>query len=363
MTGLAPNHVIDRPSLGGGSMRLEIVDPLSYPKWDALVATHPAANIFYTAGWARTLTEAYSFRPRYIVAINGGTLRGLLPLIETRSWLRGARGTSLPFTDECPPLVSSGVTSQALLDAAMQEGTASQWKHLELRGGQEVLKTLPQSALYYAHVLPLASSAECVFKNFQNSVQRAIRKAERSGITVEFSTHESALKEYYALHCRTRTKRGAPPQPYPFFLSLLNNVLSKDRGFIALAKFQGRPIAGAVFLQFAGKAIYKFAASDERHQGFRGANLVIWRSIQRLVFNEVTELNFGRTSLSNDGLRRFKLGWGSNEYFLCYARYCFERRAFVKIGDLAAGFRARAFSMLPVFLSRWIGRAVYAHLT
>jgi len=50
-------------------------------------------------------------------------------------------------------------------------------------------------------------------------------------------------------------------------------------------------------------------------------------------------------------LRRFKRNWGAEEYFVYHARYCFEQRRYVKTGDLAAGKQARAFALLPIFLS------------
>ena len=75
------------------------------------------------------------------------------------------------------------------------------------------------------------------------------------------------------------------------------------------------------------------------------------------------ELDFGKTSLSNEGLRRFKRNWGAEERLIRYARYDFRQSGFVKISDMAAGAQARLFAILPVFFSRWIGRAVYPHLS
>src|SRR5688500_7602448 len=81
---------------------LRIVDPLCEPNWDNLVESHPHSTFFHSAAWARVLSESYGFNCRYVVSAQGAKLHALLPLIEARSWLRGARGISLPFTDECP---------------------------------------------------------------------------------------------------------------------------------------------------------------------------------------------------------------------------------------------------------------------
>jgi hypothetical protein len=324
--------------------------------------THPEATFFHGAAWAKTLGDAYGFNCHYIAIFQHEKLCGLLPLMEACSWLRGKRGISLPFTDECPPLIFHDVTAEPLLDAAMEQGKLRGWKSLELRGGQELLRGLPESVSFYTHVLRLGSPAGELFETFDSSVRRAIRKAERCGVAVECRTDLDAVRTYYRLHCRTRTKHGAPPQPFGFFRSLWENALQKGRGFVALATCAQRPIAGALFLRFGRKAIYKFSASDERFQELRGPNLVIWQAVKKLVDEGAVELNFGRTSLSNEGLRRFKRYWNAEERIVHYARYCFQSRKFVKMADLAAGTQARIFALLPVFLSRWIGRAVYAHM-
>ena len=132
---------------------------------------------------------------------------------------------------------------------------------------------------------------------------------------------------------------------------------------MALARRNGKAVAGAVFFTFGSKAIYKFSASDDREQEFRGANLVLWRALQHLLRSGATELNFGKTSLSNEGLCRFKRSWGATEYLIRYARYSLPERKFVKMTDLSSGAQARIFALLPVCVSRWIGRAVYSHLS
>src|SRR5205085_8507099 len=101
----------------------------------------------------------------------------------------------------------------------------------------------------------------------------------------------------------------------------------------------------------------------ERFQELRGSNLVIWQSIRRLIDAGVMELDFGKTSHTNDGLRRFKRQWGAEERAIRYVRYDFARGEFTRINDLAAGGQAHIFALMPVFLSRWIGRAVYPHLS
>ena len=122
-----------------------------------------------------------------------------------------------------------------------------------------------------------------------------------------------------------------------------------------MARHGGRAVAGAVFLTFGRSAIYKYGASDLAHQHLRPNNLVMWESIRKLVEQQMDCLNLGRTSLSNEGLRRFKQGWGSSDYLMRYLKYDYQRRAFVSVADQAHGWHNAVFQRLPMALLRVTG--------
>ena len=153
-----------------------------------------------------------------------------------------------------------------------------------------------------------------------------------------------------------------PPQPFPFFASIQRHVLAHNHGWIVLARQGALPVAGAVFFHFGGRAIYKFGASDETQQQLRANNLVMWRAIQHYAREGAASLDFGRTSLSNAGLRKFKLGWGTQEEEIGYLRYDPKAAAFVTARDDAQGWHNRVFQALPLTLSRLAGSLLYRHI-
>jgi hypothetical protein len=175
-----------------------------------------------------------------------------------------------------------------------------------------------------------------------------------------FATLE-AVRAYYALHYRTRRRHGVPPQPWSFFAQLHRQAIAFGRGFVVLASHGNRRVAGAVFLHNQKHAVYKFGASDVEYQHVRPNNLTIWAGIQHLARLGVECLSLGRTSLSNDGLRRFKLGWGSAEQQVCYLKYDYGANDFTTAADGASGWSNPVFRRLPVLLSRLIGASLYRH--
>jgi Acetyltransferase (GNAT) domain len=337
------------------------VDPADCPDWDALVAAHPRGSIFHGSAWARTLQRSYDFRPVYFMAGETGGRSAMLPLMEVDSWLTGRRGVALPFTDDCEPLYSDPAAIRGLIQAATEFGRTRRWKSVEWRGGRELFEAAPASLAFYGHTLELEPDEDRMFARLDGSVRRAVRKAEKNGVTVEISQSLQAVKVFYSLQCRTRRKHGLPPQPFVFFQNVFEHVLSKKLGMIAMASWRERPIAASVYFQLGARAVYKYGASDEAFQDLRGANLVTWEAIKWHARRGATTLHLGRTSLGNEGLRRFKLGWGAAEQKIEYVKYDLRQGRCVTETDAATGWHNRVFRALPPRLSRLIGAALYRH--
>jgi CelD/BcsL family acetyltransferase involved in cellulose biosynthesis len=351
---------------------VQIVDPLAVANWDELVTVLPGHSFFHSSAWARTLEESYGYKPVYFAMVENGAIRALLPMMEVDSWLTGKRGVSLPFSDVCEVLPGEvgRVAPRApdydatLLEQAIQHGRENGWKYFEVRGAISDARGAgrPTSSEFFGHTLELSRDEEKIFGGFESSVRRAIRKAEKSGVKVEISRSLDGVKEFYALHCLTRQKHGTPPQPFSFFVNFHRNVIAHNLGFVVIARFEGRPVAASVFVHFGTKAIYKYGASDENFQNLRGANLVMWHAIQWYARAGFDRLDFGRTEKANEGLRRFKLGWGASEHLINYFKYDLRAQRFIAGKDGASLLRERVFKRIPIPIARMIGSVLYRHV-
>jgi len=337
------------------------VNPVGYPDWDSLLAAHPRHSFFHGAAWAATLQATYGFKPVYFTAGTAGGIVSILPLMEVDSWLTGRRGIALPYTDKCEPLVADPASMRNLIEAAMAFGRMRGWKSVEWRGGRELFAEAPASLAFYEHNLVLEPDADLMFARLDSSVRRAIRKAEKSGVTVMVSQSLEAMKVFYLLQCKSRRKHGLPPQPFIFFRNIFEQILSKNQGMIAIASSQQRPVAASVYLQMGTRAIYKFGASDDVFQHLRGPNLVMWEAMKWLSRHGATTLNLGRTSLANEGLRKFKLGWGATEEIIAYVKYDLRKHVFVTETDGTSGWYNRVFKVIPSEISRLAGALLYRH--
>jgi CelD/BcsL family acetyltransferase involved in cellulose biosynthesis len=340
-----------------------VVNPLEYPNWDTLLSSHRESSFFHGAAWARVLRATYGHRPKYFCEISDGRLQKLLPVMEVSSAITGCRGVSLPFSDYCAAFSEVG-SVEPLFDAALEYGRNRKWKYLECRhrsdnwSGESVA-----SVAFHGHVIELESGENALFKRLNGAVRRGIRKAENVGLRVDFSISVQAVREFFALHCMTRRRHGLPPQPFRFFDNIARYVLAEKHGFVATVWLGQKPLAASVFFHSGSEAIYKFGASDFAYQHLRPNNLVMWEAIKRCAANGFARLHLGRTSIGNDGLRQFKLGFGAREERIEYRKYDFKRRTFITSRDRAKSIFNRMFRVLPISFLRLAGEAIYPHLS
>jgi Acetyltransferase (GNAT) domain len=338
------------------------MNPLVDNEWDGAISMHPDATIFHSTAWARVLVDTYGHRPCYVQMSLNGNLLALVPMMEVQSVLTRPRGICLPFSDYCAPLTFSSFGHELVMQKLQQIARERGWSYFELRSHSITPVDVPASESYYGHFLDLRIGPEALILNFSSSVQRAVRKAQRSGLSVSIQSTPDAMAQFYKLHVRTRRRHGAPPQPRSFFINIQRHLIGAGFGFIVLVECQKDPIAAAMFFKLGRHAIYKFGASDERFQELRANNLAMSEGIKYLAEGGAETLHFGRTDKENDGLRRFKLSWGAIEEEISYARFEMANGSWKHSRDHRSPLRQHIFRALPASLNRLAGAIIYPHL-
>jgi len=339
---------------------LQIINPIEYSGWDELLLTNGNYSLFHIASWAKVLSESYNYRPLYFIEINNDKLTGLIPIMAIKSPLTGQRGVSLPFTDHCPIIGSDKNHLQDLLGKIIEYGRKAKWKTVEFRGGKKFLQGKIPFETYLTHSLDLMHPEQKILSNFRSSTKRNIKKAidkVQIGILNSFE----AVKEFYRLNCITRKDHGLPPQPFLFFGKLYEHIIATNKGLVILASFSSKVIAGAVYIYFKDKAIFKYGASDKAYQRLRPNNLIMWEAIKWCRQNGYRQFSFGRTEPDNEGLLQFKRGWGTREETIHYYKYDLSKDAFVKDSSKIINPHA-FFRKMPLPLLKLTGQIFYRHV-
>lgn len=345
-------------------MQIDVVNPIQSQGWDSLIASHEACSFFHSSSWARVLRDSYGFEPHYLILIKNGRLSCLLPVMGIGSYITGARGISLPFTDFCEPLLSDGIGFQEVLSRLVEYGKQVGWRFIELRGGGAGLAGTPTYVHYFGHVLDLSENEDTIFSSFRDNTKRNVRKAIANGVVIGVFNSLQGVREYYRLHCMTRREKGLPPPPFDLFRRIHEHILSKDKGMLILAYYEGKAISGGVYFHFGTEAVFKYGASDSTGRHLRGNNLVMWEAIKKYCHRGCKRLYFGRTDSSGMGLRRFKMGWGSKEYPINYYRYDIGKKKFISKNSNYGIINVfdKFLTRIPIPMLRMMGLLLYKHV-
>lgn len=286
---------------------------LSDPRWSAFVDSCPATLPFHRPVWAQLIAQCYGYRPFVLAVMDGdGSMLAGVPVLELGNRLIGRRWVSQPFTDYSPVL-SRRWPPHELVDALVHEVRRQPLDAFELHAA------LPEACHVYSrvdavhHTLALSPDPRALYTQFSRMHQGNIRRAERSSMQLRFGHSAYDLDVFYRLHAATRHRLGVPVQPRRFFRLLAHHFIKPGMGYIASAFVDGTPVASGVFLTWNGVILYKYSASDPRFWTYRPNNLLTWAVIRWACEHGFHTMDWGSTDIHNEGLRKFKDGWGARE--------------------------------------------------
>ena len=342
-------------------------DPLSDPRWDALIARHPRASIFHHRAWLQALQRTYRYTPMVFTTSSASSeLKNGLVFCQIDSRLTGRRLVSLPFSDHCEPLCDSTEEMKILVQGSQASVNSREWRYLEIRPTDEHFGEasseigLQPVGRYFHHVVDLAPAVDDLLRGFdKDSVQRRIKRAEQAGLAEKCGNSRELLKEFYRLFVLTRGRHHLPPPPYAWFQNLLD--AQGDALEIRVASKDTIPIAAILTLRFRNISYFKYGCSDAAFKKFGATPWLLWKAIAAAKNAGALKFDLGRTDHDNEGLLTFKNKWVPDYRRLLYWRFPAKATA-----DMTESWKLkmakRFFSHLPQPLLVMSGKLVYRHI-
>jgi CelD/BcsL family acetyltransferase involved in cellulose biosynthesis len=345
-----------------------VENPVEDPNWSGLLDWHPAASVFHSPGWLRALRQTYGYESFVVTTSPTPILQNGVVVCRVKGWM-SRRLVSLPFSDHCDPLVDASDNLSEMLALLADEAQTAGWRSVEWRPRAVVgqpfevaarARGLKPSGEYALHRLDLQAGPAEIFRGFHSSsTQRAIRRAEREGLTYEAGTSDRLLASFYRLLRLTRRRHGLPPQPIAWFRNLV--ACLGDRLLVHVASRDGRPIASILTLSFKKTMFYKYGGSDASLHRLGGMPFLFWRAIQDAHARGFVELDLGRSDIDQPGLIAFKDHLGAARSTLTYFRYPAKQIAAAQSGWMSRAARG-VFAHLPDATLDLAGRLLYKHL-
>jgi len=172
--------------------------------------------------------------------------------------------------------------------------------------------------LYNIVWLDLTADFDIIWKNFEKRCRNAITRAKREEVEVVISDKKSDISNFYSLYIDSMKRAKAAKKyfhPKSFFEDILK--IMKEKASLFVAKYDGKVIAGAIFLHSYGFFHYFRAGSDEKFLYKNPNNMILFEAIKWAKERGYKTFVFGGGNPGhgnefNDSLFRFKSSFSSN---------------------------------------------------
>ena len=166
----------------------------------------------------------------------------------------------------------------------------------------------PKMKTFYSrHTVALDLTDDDIWMHQISSKNRnMIRKAEKEGVTIVESDDYETFRKLY-----NGTMSDLHAEDFYFFPPEYYNEYKKtfkNESLLCLAQYDGKVIAGSMFMFSENYAHYHLSARDREYSRYAANNLILWYGIQKAKERGCKWLHFGggTTGDDNDSLLKFK---------------------------------------------------------
>lgn len=165
-------------------------------------------------------------------------------------------------------------------------------------------------------VLDLAAGEDELLANMHQKTRYNIRLAEKRGVTVRWSTTDADYETYVRLQKEMADRQGIRPHPDRYYRVMFETYRVAGLGELAVAEFEGKPLAINFVLWNEQTAIFIHGGSTQEHKEVMAPYELQWASIREAKKRGMRWYDFRGIAPENAvehklaGVTRFKLGFG-----------------------------------------------------
>lgn len=329
--------------------------------WSRTVEGVSDAHLAHSPEWCTIIQKAYGHDPLYLSAEDGEGGFGILPSFVVRRPVLGAVVTSMPFLDGGGPCSSSVALSHLLVEHLIAVAGRVGARVVELRCRERLgLASQPMEGKVNL-TLSLPEDSGVLWRQIDASLRNQIRKAERSGLSVEFGGAEN-LGAFYDIFAVRMRDLGSPVHALGFLRAIVDSF--GDRARIVLVRKGSTPVGGLVALAFKESLTVPWASCLKDYFSLCPNMLLYWETLRTACAEGFRRFDFGRSS-RHSGTYHFKRQWGACEDPLFWYAIPITQRSRQPVSSAmkGAGLLAKVWQRLPVSLTRRLGPPIRKYLT
>jgi len=285
-------------------------------EWDEFASRYTDL-IFYQSVWSEVLKKGLGGQALYFYLEDGGEGVAGLPSILLNFRIFKVLYASIPY---------GNLVGQASYFPLFMELLEKEFKK---RGMDQVRMTeSPFSENYQpASFKPFTAKGslldlrgftqERVDKAYRNEIRRAVRKAQKNGLSVKGIRSKEETNLIYELYLSSMERnRAAAKYPLSWFDALYEILVRRGKADVLFAMKGDQYTAGVVLVYSATSIHYLHNGSEKAFLEYRPNDLIVDQIIQQGVREGKAFLDFMGSDQKDVSLIRFKEKWGSKSFDL-----------------------------------------------
>ena len=324
--------------------------------WETFVDNMASSTIAHRIGWRAVVYEGLGHRPIYLMAVEGESIRGVLPLFLVRTLWGSKYLISVPWIDYGGVCASDPEGAKALFEEIQRISEAEKAQFVEFRSVDAVYRGMPTVDSKVTFLLDLNRGPDVILKSFDAKLRNQIRKAQKSELVTEFGGTE-LLPEFYKVFSWKMHSLGTPVWGYPFFENILKTF--PDTARLMLITKDAKTIAGGLVLAFKNRLYVPSAASYRSALKYCPNHALYWEVIKKGCDEGYEYFDFGRSKIDSNTYN-FKKQWVPVPTELKWQYHLGRAASVPEISPSSPKYRffINAWRKLPLPLANFLGPRV-----
>ena len=286
--------------------------------WDTMLRNCPNSTAFHSATWRDGLAGSFKqLTPAYLLIQENGTTVGGLPafvfkpipsikLLHSMPWnqcggiqlIEGTSGNINLLLQSVESHLNRIVSVQSPCETVF---TLSPWQTEDYGRRLNELGYCKYKESF-THLLKTHADYDVIWAGYKKSIRKAVRKAQKSGVSVYESDREVDLEAFYEIYLATQKRVMSVPKP----LSLMRFLFQSGLAKLVVAKHGGLIIAGVLYLYFNRTVTPWCGGSVPEFLEYRPNNAILHHIIKWACSEGYAWVDLGASPPENPGLINYK---------------------------------------------------------
>jgi hypothetical protein len=321
--------------------RLVISTDYDFNNYAMLLDKAPESMVYQTKGYVDFIASYLQAEAYYLALKQGDRLLAAIPIVLKKNQKFGNIINSNPYYGsnggiivhpDLTPVGKNKVKStllEFLADFAKEQGSilttiiASSLDRDQMFYRQNMRFDYLDRRVGQITVIPHVGKAENIrnslFENrFSSGCRRAIRKAEKTGVTVKITSDKGeALDQFYEIYRQNIQSKAGMVKDKDFFEKAFD-VFPDNVCNLRYAELNGRVIAGIFQLYFKDTVEYFQPAIHHDYRDSGATNLLVFHGMEQAAKEGYIYWNFGGTWESQEDVYNFKHSFGAVDFIYYY---------------------------------------------